>query len=542
MTSVQATVDYYKYCPGEEHVKLSNAICLGRRRSHYPKCHGCQFNDDERDNLATGRPDDETVDAAATMLSLKQDRDRRPQSPPPIVSLFHASDVSGAVPSPLSEDAAWRIGHAAAQFLRSKLRGYDRAAANARSMVIGRDTRPTSSTLEQALIEGVRSTGTDVVSLGIIDTPQLYFAVNHWGACGGIQVTGGHRPENHNGLQICGQKAVPLGVDTGLASIRDISARVPQHQSGTSSRLITKDMSRAYTEFVRTFMRAKLRLPRPVKVVIDAGNGAAGRWLPILFKGMRNLRVTRLHYEHTGEFVHEPNPMRSTNTKQLRMCVKEQDADFGVCFDSGAQRCVFVDDRGRTIRPEFLLAILARMLLEREPGATIILDHRSSIAAEEEIIRAGGVPVRERAGNALIKRTMSEHNAVFGADLSGCLYFRENYFCESGILALVQVINLVLRSDRRLSELVRPLQRYSTSGLLRFECEDTECAMTRLAEAHRDAEIQQFDGLTFRYPDWWFNVQPFAADRRLTVTLEARSRKLVDAKIAELLPLLGERA
>jgi len=540
MPESQATADYYKFCPGEQHVRISNAICLGRRRTHYPKCHGCQFNDDEK-TVAAPKPASSAVTEHKTNSLLLPTPPDRTLAANAVSSLFRPFDVFGTVPEPLSRGAAWRIGHATAQFLRSKLRGCDRADPSARAIVVGRDPREHSTMLEEALIEGIRSTGTNVVSLGLVDAAQVYFAVNRLGACGGVQITAGHRPIDQNGFQICGTRAAPIGVETGLISIRDIAMRIPEHQTGVHSRLLTKDLSEPYTQFIREFLFAKSRLPHPVKIVVDAGNGSAGHWLPIVLKGIRNLRIVRLNFECRGEFAHEPNPMKLRNTRELRKIVKDEQADFGVCLDSSAERCVFTDDKGRTCRPEFLGTLLARLFIEREPGATIIYDHRSSAVTEEEIVRAGGVAVRERIGGDYVKRAMAERNAVFGCDLSGRFYFRDNYYCESGILAMVQVINLLLSTRRDLSELIRPLQRYSSSGDVSFTCDDTDMALHQIVQAHGSATVEQFDGVTFRYPDWWFNVRPFASQRLVHVTLEARSRKIVDQKLTELQPLLGER-
>lgn len=541
MTESQATADYYKHCPGEQHVRISNAICLGRRRTHYPKCIGCQFNDDEKAAAAATASTSAVVESTTNSLLLPTSPNRE-LAASAISSLFRPCDIIGTVPDPFSRGAAWRIGHATAQFLRSKLRGCDRADPNARAIVVGRDPREHGTMLEEALIEGIRSTGTNVVSLGMVDAAQVYFAVYHLGACGGVQITAGHKPIDQNGFRICGTKATPIGVETGLVSIRDIAMRIPEHQTGVHSRLITKDLSEPYTAFIREFMFAKVRLPHLVKIVVDAGNGSAGRWLPIIFKGMRNLRIVRLNFDCRGEFAHEPNPLKLRNTRELRRVVKEEEADFGICFDSSAERCVFTDDKGHTCRPELLGALLARLFIEREPGATIVYDHRSSAVTEEEIVRAGGVAVRERTGGDYIKKAMAERNAVFGCDLSGCFFFRDNYYCESGILAMVQVINLLLSTGRSLSDLIRPLQRYCSSGDISFVCDDTDRVLHQVAEAHGSATVEQFDGMTFRYPDWWFNVRPFAAERLVHVTLEARSRKLVDEKLTELQPLLGERA
>lgn len=457
--------------------------------------------------------------------------------------MFRVSDIVGTVPDPLTADAAWRIGHATAQFLRAKLRGYDRADPEANSIVIGRDTRPHSPQVEQALVEGIRATGTDVMMLGIVDTPQLYFAVEQIRACGGIMVSAGHQDISENGFRICGTGAVPIGIDTGLGSIRDIAVRVPRHVTGANSRRLERDFSDAYSEFVRKPLAgAKTRLPRPLKVVVDASNGVAGKWVPAIFRGIRNLRISRVNFEHEGEFKHEPNPLRNHCLREMRQTLRDEKADFAVCFDAAGERCIFVDDKAKTVRPEFMIALIARHMLDRYPGSPIVFDHRASAATEEEIHRAGGTAIRERIGASFIKRTMGENEAILGGDLSGRFFFRDAGNCESAFLAFVHVINLMLANNAPLSDLVRPLQRYSASGELRYRCENTERALGNLAAALPQARTERFDGLTFRFPDWWFNVRPNAAEGLLRVNIEARSRKQIEGKLATLEPFLGEPA
>lgn len=541
MAQTPSKTDYYRYCPGEESVKISNAICRGRRRVHFPKCAGCQFNDDEKAAALQpgGAPaaplpffpvrvsNGHTIDVTGDETS--------------IATVFHSADIVGATPEPLSEQAAWRIGHAAGQFLRSKLRGYDRADPNARSVIVGRDTRPSSPLIEHSVIEGIRSTGTDVFTLGEIGLPMLYFAVNHFNACGGVLVSAGHRPLSENGLRICGAKALPIHMETGLASIRDIAVRIPYHQSGSPSRRIPKDLTDAYASFVRGFLLSKVKVSRPLKIVVDASNGTAGRWLPVVLRGIRNLRVIRVNFETKGEFAHEPNPLPARHLRDARSALRSESADCALCFDASEERCVIIDDKGHIVRPEFVIALLARQYLEREPGAIIVLDHRASNAAAEEIVRAGGVVVREKIGGPNMKRCMSERNAVFGGDISGHFYFRDNYFAESATMALVQLINMLSTSGKSLSELVRPMQRYSTSGELRFQCEDAGRVIREVSRSFEDAQIEHFDGVTVRYPDWWFNVLPHATERQVRLTLEARNRRLVEEKLAHLEPLLGQR-
>ncbi|MCZ6683769.1 MAG: phosphomannomutase/phosphoglucomutase [Planctomycetota bacterium] len=523
MIESESTADYYKFCAGEEHIKISNAICRGRRRSSFPKCPNCQFNPD----AGTGERVSISVDKAKPVSGVE--------------ALFDEFDIRGTVPAPLTQESAWRIGHAAAQYLRSKLRGYERADPACRAIVIGRDTRPHGIELQRGLSDGIRATGTNVLNLGVIDTPQLYFAVNHLGACGGIQTTGGRRPIEFNGFEICGAKGVPLGQDTGMNGIREIACRVPRHETGTTAGYAESDVTKAYREYVLGFMRGQEPRGRALRVAVDASNGSAGRWMPIVFKNVKRLTIVPLNFKHDGRFEHVPDPLDPANLKGLRKMLKAHRASLGVCFDGDAARCVFLDDRGLMVRPDIITALLARAFLEREGGASIVYDHRSSRVVAEEIQRVGGVPIRERVGAAFMKKSMADANAVFGGGLCGRYYFRDNFFCESGFLALVHLINILTDTGKTLSELARPLQRFRPSGEISFRSPDREASLRKIRDRFTDAEIDELDGVTVRYPDWWFNVRKSSGDPVLRLNVEARTRKIVDRRVLEVAPMLGER-
>jgi phosphomannomutase len=234
--------------------------------------------------------------------------------------------------------------------------------------------------------------------------------------------------------------------------------------------------------------------------------------------------------------------MDPKNTRQLRASVKKRKVALGVCFSGDAASCAFVDERGATIRPDLIAAALARMFIERNPGAAVVLDLRSTRAAVEEIQRAGGVHVPARVGPVFIKKAMADRNAVFGADLQGRFYFRENFFCESAILACVHVLNLLTDTDRKFSEVIRSVNRYRSSGELRFPCPDPDGTVQEIADAHAAAQTDALDGITARYPEWSFNVRRSPTESAVLVTLEARSKKAVVERLAELRPLLGEPA
>jgi phosphomannomutase len=523
--------EYARYCPGEEDTRISNAVCLGRRRANYHKCPGCQFNDDERG----------TPSFTATVVG------QRPRSSVALITeheahmikkVFKAYDVRATVPDPLNEDIAWRIGNATAQFLRTSLTGYDRSDPEMNKLIVGRDMRKSSPALSRAFIEGVAATGTAVIDIGMIDTSQMCFATNYLECCGGVQTTASHNPANYNGFKISGLKGKPIGADSGLREIARIAGAISHHHVDKIENLQTVDLSEPYRAYLHKF----LRQPRPLKVVIDASNGMAGRWFPILFDGVANLEVVRLNFEHDGEFVHPPNPLVPANLEQLRNAVREHAADFGACFDGDADRCVFVDEHAKIVGCDLLTALLASEYLHNEPGATVVYDLRSSRVVPETVERLGGVPRRQRVGHAYMKRAMAEADAVFGGEVSGHFYFRDFWYCDSGMLAFIAVLNVLTRTGQSLSSLLRPLEKHASTGERNFVNDDKEGTFKRLAQKYSDAQIDHLDGVTVQYEKWWFNVRPSNTEPLLRLNLEAETEEMLNEKLAELTPLLGEPA
>jgi len=523
--------DYTRYCPGEGETPISDAVCLGRRRANYSKCPGCPFNDDEQ-----GRP---SFPATVVRRGGRGAPKKDPYGEVDMIEkVFKAYDVRATYPEPLSEDIAWRIGNATAQFLRTSLKGYDRSDPEMNKLVVGRDMRKSSPALCRALIEGIVASGTPVIDIGMIDTSQIYFAVNYMKCCGGIQTTASHNPANYNGFKISGPGGKPIGVDSGLREIARIAAAISRHQIDQLENISQVDLSQPYRDYLRKFLEP----PRRLKVVVDASNGMAGRWFPILFGDVENLEIVALNFEHNGEFVHPPNPLVAENLRQLRDAIGEHEADFGACFDGDADRCMFVDENAGIVPCDYLTALLAREYLRREPGATVVYDLRSSRVVRETIEAAGGVPRRQRVGHVYMKRAMADTDGIFGGELSGHFYFRDFWYCDSGMLAFVAVVNALTRAGEPLSALIRPFQKYASSGERNFVNDDKEGTFKRLEEKYHDARIDHLDGVTVEYDDWWFNVRASNTEPLLRLNLEAVSRALVDEKLKELAPLLGEPA
>lgn len=451
-------------------------------------------------------------------------------------SIFKAYDIRAVYPDELDEQAAWKIGHATAQFLRSRLQGYERGQASAQSLLVGRDMRTHSPTLAAALIEGMTASGANVIDIGMIDTPQMYFAINHLGCCGGVQTTASHNPAQYNGFKISGHQARPIGSDTGLHEIKHIATALRHTTGAGQGRVTQQDLTEPYRQHVLSFLASNLR---HLKIVIDASNGMAGKWVPLIFDSL-DMDMTILNAQHDGTFKHEPNPLVEANLTELKEAVIETGAHLGLSFDGDADRLVVIDETGQTIGCDILTALLARQFLQKSPGATIVYDLRSSWGLKDEIIKLGGQPRRERVGHVFMKKTLRDTKAVFGGELSGHFYYRDNFYADSGMITLVHMLNLLSANDEPLSELIKPLKLYHSSGENNFEVDDKEGMMRQLAEKYSDAEIDRLDGVTLQYEDWWFNCRASNTEPLLRLNVEAKTAETLAQKMTELKSMLGE--
>ena len=451
-------------------------------------------------------------------------------------TIFKSDYVQGIYPWQLSADDAWKIGVAAGRFLPPLIRGYDRGLRNTQCLCVGRDMRTHSSELAEKLIEGIRCAGVSVIDLGQIDTPQIYFAINHLKTCGGIQVTASHRPAQYNGFKISGHRAVPIATDTGLGDIQHLASSL-LHTKGNPTGTITElDMTEDYCRHVLRFLAENLR---PLKVAIDASNGMAGKLIPSLF-GKLPLDVVEINFEHSGTFHHDPDPLSRKNLKELRSTVKEQKCDFGLCFDGDADRLAVLDEKGHQVANDQLIAIMASYFLRRQPKAVVVYDLRCSRVVSEEIIKGEGTPRKERVGQAFMKKAMRDTHAIFGGALSGHFYYQENFATDSGFITLVHLLNILSESNKPLSELLRPLRRFHASGELSFTVDDKPKTMETLTKHYEDGKINHLDGVTIDYKNWWFNCRPSNGEPVLRVNVEAKDSGLLKEKVRDLVDLLGK--
>jgi phosphomannomutase len=450
--------------------------------------------------------------------------------------IFKAYDVRGIYPDQLAEEDAWKIGCATARFLPSLMTGYERGQVGAQTICVGRDMRTHSEPLAQALIKGIRSAGVGVIDIGMIDTPQMYFAINHFKTCGGIQVTASHNPAKYNGFKVSGRGAVPVGGDTGLKDIQHLALAMPHTKGNPTGALRQENLTTEYKKHVFQFLSPSVG---EMKVAIDASNGMAGKMLPLLF-GEGPIEMLEINFEHDGKFKHDPDPLKEKNLRQVKSMVKRQKCHFGLCFDGDADRMMMVDEKGNPVSCDLLTALLVPYFLEKKPKAAIVYDLRSSRVVMEEIIKHGGTPRRERVGHSHMKKAMRDSHAVFGGELSGHFYYADNFCADSAVITLVHVLNVISEQDKPISELIAPLRRYASSGELNFKVENKEAKMEELARRYGDGQADRLDGVTVGFKEWWFNCRPSNTEPLLRLNVEARTQEMLDEKLAEIEEQLGK--
>ena len=455
-------------------------------------------------------------------------------------AIFKAYDVRGVYPKPLDESTAERIGAGCAQFLTKAASG---------PIVVGRDMRRSSPTLADRLIAGLRGAGANVIDVGRVDTPFVTFAINNLGGAGGVMVTASHNPPQYNGFKVSGPEAKPVGKDTGLEEIRRLASEAALGAPPTGT-LAARDLWPEYRAHVRRFLDPAALAARPLRVAIDASNGMAGTMVPHVFAdpggAIEGLTISPIHFENdSDELAHGLNPLAAENLRDLQAAVTERGADIGVCFDGDADRCVAVDERGVIVGCDIMTAWMAREFLHHEPGATIVYDLRSSKTVEEEVRSMGGVPVRSRVGHVYMKSALREHHGVFGGELSGHFYFRDNFFADSGAIAMATMLSALARSGEPLSRILAPIERYTQSGEINFKVADKDAVLAAIAATYAErGAIDELDGVTvdcFGAEGWWANIRKSNTEPLLRLNLEARTPALVERMVAEIAPLLGAR-
>ncbi|MDQ3778368.1 MAG: phosphomannomutase/phosphoglucomutase [Actinomycetota bacterium] len=441
--------------------------------------------------------------------------------------VFKAYDVRGIYPHELDEDGAYAIGRAYVEQFEP------------RRIAVGRDMRLAAPTMAAATIRGASTAGAEVLDLGLVGTEMVYFAVGDLELDGGIAVTASHNPKEYTGMKIVRRGALPVGGDSGLLEIRDRAvAHGDVSDAETRGRVQEYDVWPAYVERVLSFV--DVDAIRPLRVVVDAANGMAGAMLPPVLRRLP-IEAVRYYFEPDGSFPnHEPNPLLPENREFIVERTTAEGADFGVAFDGDADRCFFVDDAGEFVPGDFVTALLAELVLEKEPGSKIIYDVRASWAVPETIERAGGTPLINRVGHAFIKHRMREEGALFGGEVSGHYYFRDFSQADSGVIPFLLMLELLSRRGRKLSDLLGPYRdRYFITGELNTPVADVALKVQELKERFGgEGEVSHLDGISVDAEDWHFNVRPSNTEPLLRLNLEARSEELMERKRDEVLDVI----
>ncbi|CAM5561631.1 MULTISPECIES: phosphomannomutase/phosphoglucomutase [Streptomyces] len=449
---------------------------------------------------------------------------------PDLSQIVKAYDVRGVVPDQWDESLSELFGAAFAR------------VTGADAIVVGHDMRPSSPGLARAFARGAASLGVDVTEIGLCSTDQLYFASGHLDLPGAM-FTASHNPAQYNGIKMCRAGAAPIGQDTGLADIRalaegwaDSGAPEPAAEAGT---ITQRDVLADYAAHLRSLV--DLTAIRPLKVVVDAGNGMGGHTVPTVFEGLP-LELDALYFELDGTFPnHEANPLDPKNIVDLRARVLETGADLGLAFDGDADRCFVVDGSGEPVSPSAITALVAARELGKHPGGTVIHNCITSWSVPEVVKENGGAPVRTRVGHSFIKAEMARTGAIFGGEHSAHYYFRDFWNADTGMLAALHVLAALGGQKGPLSELVAQYDRYAASGEINSTVDDQTGRMEAVKAAYEGregVELDELDGLTVTAADWWFNLRPSNTEPLLRLNVEARDAERVAAVRDEVLSIV----
>ncbi|HET7698953.1 MAG TPA: phosphomannomutase/phosphoglucomutase [Vicinamibacterales bacterium] len=445
-------------------------------------------------------------------------------------AIFKAYDVRGLYPQEVNEDAARRIGRGFVAYL------------DATRIAVSRDMRLSSPSMAAAFIEGALEQGADVVDYGLMGTDMLYYAVARDGHDGGVQITASHNPKEYNGIKMVRKEAFPLSGESGINDIRDMIAQnrlpAPAAKRGTLSQSNVVD---DYVKHVLSFI--DVSIVKPFNVVLDAGSGIAGMVAPLLFRHIPTRKLTTLCFDVDGTFPnHEANPLIEENRRDITERVIAEQADIGIAWDGDADRCFFLDGDGEFVAGDFVTALLAEAFLIKHPGAKIVYDVRASYAVKDTAAKYGSEALMNRVGHAFFKRRMREDNAIFGGEVTGHYYFRDNFYADNGFIPALLILELMSRKGQTLRELLAPLrEKYFISGEINTKVADMRKAAAKidgLAAKYSAGKVYSLDGVSAEFPDWHFNVRGSNTEPMLRLNLEATTQKLMEEKRDEVLAFI----
>ena len=442
--------------------------------------------------------------------------------------IFKAYDVRAVYPTQINGEVARRIGRAFIDYL----------GGAPKRIAVGRDVRLSSPEIAGSFIEGARSEGAEITDIGVVGTDMMYFHVASQDLDGGAIITASHNPKEYNGIKMVRRGALALSGDAGIKEIKEAIMAGRFADKGTrEGKVVSRTISDEYADHCLKFIDIG-KVPR-IKAVLDTGNGMGAIGATALFKRLP-LELVKMYFDLDGTFPnHPPDPLEEANRREIMERVAAEKAQIGMAWDGDADRCFFVDDTGEFVPGDFVTALLGESFVRKFSGSKIVYDVRASRAVRDRVEAAGGTPLMNRVGHAFIKKRMRDEDAVFGGEVSGHFYFRDNWYADNGMIPALLVLELLGREGRKLSELLAPLRsRYFITGEINSKVADVAGALRRIEERYGDGEITKMDGVSVDYPDWHFNVRPSNTEPLLRLNLEAYSQADMTRRRDEVLALI----
>lgn len=440
--------------------------------------------------------------------------------------IFRAYDIRGIYPAEINEEAVYDIAQAYVRFVKPK------------KVVLGRDVRWHGAKLFKAATQGFTDLGVSVIDIGVISTDMLYFTVAFYGFDGGLTISGSHNPVEYNGIKMVRKGSVGISSDTGLLKIKEIALKNKPSQKKEKGRVLKKNILVDYLKHIKKF--AEIKNPRPLKVVGNANFGLAGKVAEELTKDLP-IQWIKLNFKPDGTFPKgRPDPLRPENRAETIKAILKNKADFGVAFDTDADRCFFFDEKGKFIEGYFITAFLSQELLKENPGAKIISDPRLTWAVLDTVKENGGVPVISKTGHMFIKERMRKEDALFAGEMSAHYYFKDNFYADNGMIPFWLMLKIINESNKKLSEFLEPLtSKYFVSGEINFEVENKEKIISKIKNYYQDGKQDLIDGLSVEFDrQWRFNVRASNTEPLLRLNVEASSQKLMKQKTKELVKFI----
>ena len=451
------------------------------------------------------------------------------------MSIYKAYDIRGIYPSELNEELAKKIAQAFVLMRKKELN------KEQITIVVGADMRISSPSLKKQVIEGLIQSGVKVVDIGLVSTPTFYFAVAYFGYDGGLMVSASHNPAQYNGIKIVREGAKPFGQGNGMEELQKIVEQNEFLVAENKGNIILKEEI-LFTQVKEEEKFAELKKIKPMKIVVDTANAMGAQYLEELFSDLPQVELIKMNFELDGTFpAHEADPFKEENNADLKKRVLQEKADLGIATDGDGDRIFFIDNLGELVEPAIIRGIMAELFLRDNPGSTICYDIRPGKITRDMIEQNGGVPSVTRVGHSLIKKQMIDTGAVFGGESSGHFFVKFPYgVFESPVVVTLKLLQELSEKNITFADYIKPLKKYFHSGEINFKVADKNAVMQKLKESFADAEISDLDGLTFEYPDFWFNVRASNTESLLRLNLEGVDEKIVKEKTAKIGEIIGK--